>query len=460
MKLKTAIGLVLPCLTLLAASLQAAEVAATPRGGWKPPAEGATTIAAVITPRLFVFDYFDGVGEDKTHFLERYDYREGFSGDTRSGVFADLDLDVTANNGERDLFVLERRGFGQYNHRGAARYSNDALSVYGTYSHYRSATGGIDYLFSPGQVAGGTTSGGGRGFSTFNDDANRYDYIIDRTTYSAGFKVKPAVLGGSATVAVDYEGYTRDGNKFAPFLLDSIWRRWRWWRLGPGTLARHQPQCRRAHEQGWPDPDSLAQTPVRDSPMRCRTSSSSAMPPNCRCSATSRIRPGCTVPAGTSPVASLFYVPDTNLVKQALKVSKNFSDRVLVVAGYGASWLKQDSISQLELASGHTQGQINTNNAYLTANAYVTPRRVGRRPHQVLQPRQRLDLPGRADQPEHVGGAADQQHRFARLRALGQLATGFPRFQLYPGLAPARHGARPDLGHGGTEHSAPAVAVP
>jgi hypothetical protein len=82
---------------------------------------------------------------------------------------------------------------------------------------------------------------------------------------------------------------------------------------------------------------------------------------------------GLTVPTGISPVASLFYVPDTNLVKQGLKISKNFSDRVVVVAGYGASLLKQDSFSQQELATGHTQGQINTNNAYLTANTYVTP---------------------------------------------------------------------------------------
>ena len=130
MKRKAAIGLALPCLTLLAASLQAAEVDATPAAA-ETPAEGATTITSVITPRLFAFDYFDGVGEDKTHFLERYDYREDFSGDTRSGVYADLDLDVTANNGERDLFVLEYRGFGQHNRRGAARYSDDSLNVYG-----------------------------------------------------------------------------------------------------------------------------------------------------------------------------------------------------------------------------------------------------------------------------------------------------------------------------------------
>ncbi|MGA9163925.1 MAG: hypothetical protein WBZ31_05665, partial [Thiobacillus sp.] len=179
MKLKTSIGLALPCLTLLAASLQAAELAAPPAAAAaapipaeapsaepaaaEAPAAGATITTTVITPRLFAFNYFDGVGEDQTSFLERYNYLESFSGDTRSGVFADFDLDVTANNGERDLFVFERRGFGQYNNRNEARYGNDALNVYGTYSRFRSATGGIDYLFSPGQVAGGTVASGGGG---------------------------------------------------------------------------------------------------------------------------------------------------------------------------------------------------------------------------------------------------------------------------------------------------------
>lgn len=365
MKLKAVIGFSLPCLTLLAASLQAAEVVAT-AATTETPAESATTIDVVITPNLFAFGYFVGGGEDKTNFLERYDYHKGFSGNTRSGVFADLDLDVTVNNGERDLFVLERRGFGQYNHRGAARYSNDALSVSGAYSHFRSATGGIDYLYSPGQVAGGTVSGGGP-YRTFNDNANRYDYIIDRTTYSAGLKVKPAVLGGSATVSVDYEGYTRDGNKFAPFLLDSLGsgsgnERWRGInldvsehmnRIGLTLTASPRGLFEAAYEVAFEQflndaPELQMQRDITDPA-------------------------GLTVPAGISPVASLFYVPDTSLVKQGLKISKNFSDRVVVVAGYGASLLKQDSFRQQELATGHTQGQINTNNAYLSANAYVTP---------------------------------------------------------------------------------------
>ena len=142
------IVLMLPSLTLLAASLQADEMTAPPVPQESPavakpavatppvgepavakpaaetpvaktaekavPAEGARVTTALITPRLFLFDYFDGVGEDQTQFLERYDYREGWSDDIRSDAFLDLDLDVTVREDERDIFVLERRGFGQH----------------------------------------------------------------------------------------------------------------------------------------------------------------------------------------------------------------------------------------------------------------------------------------------------------------------------------------------------------
>ena len=120
MKIKTSIVLVLPSLTLLAAALHAAEVApaaptaaaetaqsASPAAPADPAAAGTetpeatdpTTVTAVVTPRLFCFHTFEGWCGDRANFLERYDYREGFADDNRSDVFADLDLDVTVNNG-------------------------------------------------------------------------------------------------------------------------------------------------------------------------------------------------------------------------------------------------------------------------------------------------------------------------------------------------------------------------
>ncbi len=402
---KLPIALMLPSLTLLAASLQAAEMSAPPAAekpaaeattapaAEKPaaetaaagtaeaeaPEEGGRVVAAVVTPRLFLFDYFDGVGEDKTHFLERYDYREAFGGDTRSGVYGDVDLDVTVTEDERDVFVLERRGFGEHNHRGSAKYNTDTFGVYGNYSHYRSATGGIDYLFSPGQVAGGILTGpggqqdGSGPYRSFSDDAARFDYSIDRTTYAAGFKVKPTALRDQATVSVDYAGYRRDGNKFAPFFLGESgnvqgggWGQERWRgaslevdermnRVGLTVSASPQKRFNVAYEVSFEEftnraPELQVESHLADV--------------------------GVALPAGAvqaDRIASLLYVPDTQLVSHGIRASKTFNERVVVAAGYGMSWLKQDSFSELELVSGHTKGEIANDNAYLTANMLVSP---------------------------------------------------------------------------------------
>ena len=70
-------------------------------------------------------------------------------------------------------------------------------------------------------------------------------------------------------------------------------------------------------------------------------------------------------------IASLFYVPDTTRINHAFRINRNFNRRLLVAAGYGASWLEQESFSQLEVAAGHDRGRIKTRNAYLNARAPV-----------------------------------------------------------------------------------------
>jgi hypothetical protein len=334
---------------------------------------------SVITPRLFLFDFFDGVDADQTQFLERYDYREGWSGDIRSGVFLDLDLDVTVREDERDLFVLERRGFGEHNHRGTAKYNTDTFGVYGSYSHYRSATGGIDYLFNPGvpELTNNLTTTGGTvplgstpGFAhTFNDVSGTALYHIDRTTYGAGFKLKPTALKEMATVSVDYEGYQRDGNKFAPFLLDGGGGGGGG---GGGTPGTGQTRWRginlavdeRMNRVGL----TVAGSPSKLFNLAYEVSFEEFTNKSPELQLQRDI-----LGTAPNPTASLLYAPDTKLVSHGLRASKTFNDRVVVAAGWGMSWLKQESFSELELVSGHTKGEIANDNAYLTANALVSP---------------------------------------------------------------------------------------
>lgn len=80
-----------------------------------------------------------------------------------------------------------------------------------------------------------------------------------------------------------------------------------------------------------------------------------------------------TTNLSASPLASLFYVADISLVTLGIRISKNSNNRVLVNAGYGMSWLDQDSFSAYESASGHNKCNISPDNAYLTLNSKVSP---------------------------------------------------------------------------------------
>ena len=82
---------ILPAALLLAmGSLYAGDAAAQ-------AAQGTTTVGE-ITPKVFVYDYFSGPGEERTAFLERYDYRKGLSGDRRSDVWLDADFRLTMSD--------------------------------------------------------------------------------------------------------------------------------------------------------------------------------------------------------------------------------------------------------------------------------------------------------------------------------------------------------------------------
>jgi len=173
----------------------------------------------------------------------------------------------------------------------------------------------------------------------FNDDANTDKFIIDRNTYSAGFKVKPSALGGSATVAVDYEGYTRDGNKFAPLLLNGFGGGG-----GPGTGggvgSALNPERWRGINLSVDEYMNRVGLTLTASPRRMFELAYEVSfeefvsdAPEVQMERDITNPNGLPLPNGTSPVASLFYVPDTHLVKQGLKVSKNFNDRVMVAAG-------------------------------------------------------------------------------------------------------------------------------
>jgi len=334
-------------------------------------AQNGTVVSGEITPKLYLFDYHKGFGTDRTQFLERYNTQKG--GDTRSGGYLDADLDVVVTDPKRDVFVLERKGFGAYNHRGYLRGDTDRLGLTGYYSHFRSATGGFGFNYNPNLVTGGTdptynvpaNTNSGYVAQFNNDSPGQNLYKVDRSTYGAGLALKPQLFGTTATAALGYDGYKRDGNRFATYVAGGsdvtggaarVLQRWRGFdmpvdermnrytlKLGgaPGGFAL-------AYEGSLEKFDNKA----RDVLMGDFAANFAGF---------------FQAASATKPV---HFVPDSTLISNNFRVAKNFGGTA-VAAGYGHSILDQDSFTLREQTLGYNTGKITTNSAYLNVNSSV-----------------------------------------------------------------------------------------
>lgn len=326
-----------------------------------------------FTPKLFVFDYFKGFDSDQIQFLERYNYQQGFDSDRRSDIYADADLSLTISSPERELFRLERLGFGPYNHRGTLEGDTGKLGVDGYYSHFRSATGGLGYLYSPNQVAGGTdpsyffpagTNTNSGYVAQFNDDSLQSLFRIDRTTFGLGFSLKPELFGAAAafgpSVVLNYDGYSRDGNRFATYALGGsdvtgaaarVLQRWRGFDMPvdekmnrytlnlTGAPGGFQIAYEGALEKF--DNEATNYTVADFAPLS---------------------------PFLVSSNKPIHYIPDSTLISNNLRLAKNFGSAA-IGAGYGLSVLDQDSFTARQQTFGYNTGKITTNSAYFNVNS-------------------------------------------------------------------------------------------
>jgi hypothetical protein len=341
-------------------------------------AADGTVVSGEITPKLYAFDYFKGAGTGSTQFLERYNYQKG--GDNRNGSYLDLDLSLAANDGKRNIFTLEREGFGAYNHRGTAKASTDTLGFKGYYSRFRTSTNGVGFLYTPGQIPSGGvdptyTAASQTGFVVqFNNDSpGQTQFNIDRTTYGLGLDLKPVLFGNSLAAAINYDGYKRDGNRFATYVL------------GNGDITA--PQVGTFRILRWRGFDA----PVNENLNRY-TFSLNGVPGGFNLAYEGAIEKfdnkareftlgdfnaavAAGIPAGNTIATAarprpINFVPDSTLISNNFRFAKNYGTTA-VAAGYGLSVLKQDSFSAEQQALGYNTGKITTNSAYLnvTSNA-------------------------------------------------------------------------------------------
>jgi hypothetical protein len=337
-----------------------------------------TTISGEVTPKFYYFDYFKGSDSNSTQFLERYNYQRGWGDDNRGGAYLDADFNIVARNDQREVFSLEREGFGSYNQRGKLKADGDVWGVTGYYSNFRTSTGGLSYLYSPNQVPGGTDStyyfpaatNTNSGYvAQFNDDTGgQRQYSVDRTTYGLGFKLKPTLFGSDGSyAAINYDGYQRDGNRLASYVAGGsdvtganarVLERWR----GYNQAIEENMNRLRLNVGAAPGGFSVAYEGMLekfDNTARNNLMGDFATGFSGFLAAGSVNKP-------------LHFVPDSTLMSNNLRLAKTFG-ATAVAAGYGLSVLSQDSFTANQQALGYNTGKITTNNAYLSVNTAVVP---------------------------------------------------------------------------------------
>ena len=336
-------------------------------------AEG-TVVSGEVTPKLYSFDYFKGAGTGSTQFLERYNWQQG--SDNRSGSYFDLDLSVVAKNAQRNVFELEREGFGAYNHRGTIKANSDTLGFAGYYTNFRSATGGLNFRYSPGQIPGGGVdtayaAGDQTGFvRQFNSDSpGNTEFKIDRMTYGLGLALKPTLFGNTAAALLNYDGYSRDGNRFATYVLgngdltgaNAVKRPLRW--RGFDSAVSEKMNRYTISLNGAPGGFNLAyEGSVEKFDNQAQ---------NLRLGDfNSRINAQAATVSITAPTRPIQFVPDSTLVSNKFRFAKNYGGTA-VAAGYGLSVLTQDSFSAEQDLRGYNTGKITTNSAYLNVTSNV-----------------------------------------------------------------------------------------
>ncbi len=365
-------------LSIAIAALYAPDAVAQSAAG-PDDGESGTTTTGEVTPKLFFYDYFSGFGADRTQFLERYDYRNGLGNDRRSDVWLDADFHLVIADADRDLLVLERLGFGRYNHRNSVEVNREAFAVTGYFNQFRSATGGIDYLFSPGQVAGGTdasyffpaqTNANSGYIAQYNDDTDNRNFNIKRSTYGVGAKAKPALFGGNGSLAVKYDGYERDGRQLFNYALGGgdireagtnaqtaarVLQRWR------GFSQEVDETNRRVSATAMVTPHDLFQASYTFSWDKYDNNA----PNGTHADVAQYLAAGWQYNTGGDSTRPLGFVADSNLVSHGLRLAKTFAG-VAFAAGYGQSRLEQDTFTQPQQRLGFDNGEIQTDNAYVT----------------------------------------------------------------------------------------------
>ncbi len=337
----------------------------------------ADALTGEITLQLHGFDYASGVGTSRSNFLERYHTRRDWiSGSTRSGVFMDIDLDLQYRAPNDAVITVDRWGDGHYRQGGRAAYDTDRYQLSAKYDYLRTATGGLDFLYSAHLVPGGTdpsyffparTNTASGYAAQFNNTTDRQIFNLNRFAYGLGFMIKPGVLGDLTRITLDWDGYVRTGHRFVAFVFgggdvipteDRALQRWR------GVSQRVDENNNRLSLNVVASPGYHFDLVYRGSyewfnnrAPRMRFADV-PLPPPYTIAEANRIRP-------------VGHIPDSTLINHDLRVSRTF-DQTRVSVGGNMSKLQQDSFTLQQIALGWDRGRIDTKGAFVNVDSSLT----------------------------------------------------------------------------------------
>jgi hypothetical protein len=362
------------CLSVMAVAVAQAVQAAEPAGN---------TVTGDVTAKLVYSDFTKGPGGSLTHFLESYSPVGVWGGNRDNGFYGDIDLNLAINDGTRDIFTVERYGNGLDNHRNQAQINTSGFGITGYFNGFRSANDGAKYLLNPNRTglapesyrpdgdltifgAGNASSGY---FAKFNDGTDGSGkFKIDRNTFGLGMKLKPALLGDWGSIAFNYDGYKREGNKFFTTILGGGDVRvagtnaeiagrvlQRWWGLDQAVEENmHRFSLNLTASPGGAFQLAYdASLEKFDNKLATRTHADIA----------AKLDPTLwQYNTGADINRPLGFVPDSTLISHSIRLSKTFG-ATAVAGGYGMSRLAQDS-QTAQQAAANWNGKISTENAF------------------------------------------------------------------------------------------------
>lgn len=331
-----------------------------------------------FTPKLFVFD-------KNTPYLERYNYQKGSDGGNR----LDFDLNLVANDGRRDVFALEREGFGADNYRGNFRLASDTLGFTGYFTQFRTSTHGLNFLYSPGGgVPGGTdpcyfsaitgpctlntSTNANTGYlAQFNNDSpGATKFHVDRATFGMSLAMKPELLGDKTFAKLDYDSYKRDGNRFATWILGNgdvntpaagatrVLQRWRGFDKPIDEKMNRFTFGMNGEYGGF----TLAyEGSLEKFENKAKDYAVEDFAANILAAGTANLDPA-------AYTRSVHFIPDTTQLSNNFRLARNYGTTA-VAAGYGLMVLTQDSFSQEQQDAGFDTGKITTSSAYVNVSS-------------------------------------------------------------------------------------------